>query len=65
MGHAQNNKPWVSGGGGGARIRVMTPIFTSEEDFGNFFSNLGTPSAVTIYSMYLRLNFSTTHNLKF
>jgi hypothetical protein len=32
---------------------------------GNSLPNLGTSSAVTIYSMYLRLNLSTTPDLKF
>jgi hypothetical protein len=32
---------------------------------GNSLSNMGTPSTVAIYSMYLRLNLSTTPDLKF
>jgi len=43
----------------------MASIFTDEEDFGNSLSNLGTPSAVTIYSMYLHLNLLTMPDLKF
>ena len=39
--------------------------FTADEGSGNFLFNLGTPSAVTIYSMYLRLKLSTTPYLKF
>jgi len=36
----------------------------ADEDFGTSLSNLGTPSAVTIYIMYLRLNHLTTPDLK-
>jgi hypothetical protein len=43
----------------------MKVKFTTEEVFGNFLPNLGTPSAVTIDSMYLRLDLSTTPDLKF
>jgi hypothetical protein len=32
--------------------------------FGNSSFNLGTASAVTVYSMYLRLNISSTPDLK-
>jgi len=46
-------------------FRRWPSTFTAEEDFGNSLPNLGTPSAVTIYSMYLRLNLPTTPDLKF
>ena len=42
----------------------MTVNSSANEDFGTSLSNLGTPSAVTVYSMYLRLNHSTTPDLK-
>jgi hypothetical protein len=34
-------------------------------EFGKSLSNLGTTSAVTICSVYLRINLSTTPDLKF
>jgi hypothetical protein len=34
-------------------------------EFGNSLSNLGTQSTVTIHRRYLRLNLSTTPDLKF
>jgi len=40
-------------------------FFTAETDYGNSLSTLGTPSAVTIYSMYLRLKLSAKTDLKF
>jgi len=42
----------------------MTANSSAEEEFGTSLSNLGTPSAVTIHIMYLRLNLSTTADLK-
>jgi hypothetical protein len=38
---------------------------TSDENFGNSLSNLGTPLAFTIHSIYLRLKLLTTPDLKF
>jgi len=38
---------------------------TANEDFRNSLSGLGTPSSVTIYSMYLRINLPTTPDMKF
>ena len=42
----------------------MTFNSFADEGFGTSLSNLETPSAVTIYSMYLRLNHLTTPDLK-
>jgi hypothetical protein len=44
-------------------LRTNKPLIHLE--FGNTLASLGTPSAVTICSMYLRLNLSTTPDLKF
>jgi hypothetical protein len=41
------------------KFGLWPSTFTADEDFGNSLSNLGTTVAVTIYSMYLRLNLST------
>ena len=43
----------------------MTFNSFADEGFGTSLSNLETPSAVTIYSMYLRLDPSTTPRLEF
>ena len=50
----RQNKTLVSGGG---RLKFgwYPSTFTADEDFGNSLSNLGTPLAVTIYSMYHHL----------
>jgi hypothetical protein len=49
----------------GLEFRQCPSTFTADEGFGNSLSNLGTPSAATIYSMYLQLNLSATPDLKF
>jgi hypothetical protein len=47
------------------RIYLRTNKTLTHLKIGNSLSNLGTRSAVAIYSMGLRLNLSTTPDLKF
>jgi len=46
-------------------FRWCPSTFTADEDFGNSLSDLGIPSALGIYGMYLRVNLSTTPGSKF
>ena len=55
MSHVQNKIVGEEGAG----IWVMS-TFTANEEFRISMSNLGTPWAVTIYSMCLRLDLLTT-----
>jgi len=59
LGHAQNKRV----GGEEAGIRAMKVNFHSLLETTEYLSNLGTPSSVTIYSTYLRLNLSTMPDL--